>query len=243
MRVAQAVWSSTGTALAGALLLAVSGCAPATPPARPAVELTLSQRSSALLPGWEERLSVRIGDITAGQVVTELRDAQQRSLAGPQSMRVGQSLDFERGGESFVLRLEQLDNALVGQDYARFRILTAGADAGALAARPGPAAVVAPERWPDHAAADPAPRIEALLAHLQALRQLQFVRNGQTYSAADAAQHLRAKWARRRAQVRSVADFISLCATRSELSGQPYRLRWPDGREMDLADYLRTLPD
>lgn len=203
--------------------LGLNACGGAAEPARPQVALTLAQRSSAPLPGWEDAVQVSIGDITRGQVVVELLAPEGERLAGPRSLRVGEAVPFERAGRRFVLWLDQLDNALIGADYARFRV---------QAQRAGDTAVAAAD--------DPAVRIEALLSDLAALDAVRFLRNGQSHTAADAVQHLRQKWAHQRASVRSVEDFIVRCASVSESSGQPYRLQWPDGRVEALAGYLRA---
>lgn len=90
-------------------------------------------------------------------------------------------------------------------------------------------------------------RIEALIAAVGSLRDARFVRNGKAYSASDAARFLRKKWESREGDVHSARDFIEKVATLSSTTGQPYRIRYADGREEPSAEFLRArlseLPD
>ena len=83
-------------------------------------------------------------------------------------------------------------------------------------------------------------RIERLIRHVAAQRGLQFIRNGEVHDATGAAAHLRAKLERAGDRVQGVDAFIDGVASRSWLSGQPYRVRLADGRELAARDWLRT---
>ena len=73
-----------------------------------------------------------------------------------------------------------------------------------------------------------------------ALDGARFLRNGKDYSPADAAAHLRRKWqsARRSAADDDAARFIDALASTSSVSGQPYRIRFADGRETTVREFL-----
>ena len=71
-------------------------------------------------------------------------------------------------------------------------------------------------------------------------RGLQFIRNGEVHDATGAATHLRAKLERAGDRVQGVDAFIDGVASRSWLSGQPYRVRLADGRELAARDWLRA---
>lgn len=90
-------------------------------------------------------------------------------------------------------------------------------------------------------AAPEGPRIEALLSRVAARTDVQFIRNGQAYDAATAAKFLRGKWDRQKNEINTVSEFIDQIATKSSTSGQPYRIRFKDGRETDCAPFLRQL--
>jgi len=65
-----------------------------------------------------------------------------------------------------------------------------------------------------------------------------FVRNGTSYTPAKAAEHIKAKYAHFKTEIKTPEDFIRLSASKSLLSGKPYLVRLPDGREMHLDAWL-----
>ena len=83
-------------------------------------------------------------------------------------------------------------------------------------------------------------QIEALIAAIERMTDAAFVRNGRPYGAATAAEFLRRKWRQREADVRSADDFIEKVASFSSASGQPYLIRFSDGRETPCSIFLRT---
>ena len=94
------------------------------------------------------------------------------------------------------------------------------------------------------AAAAPSPaeqaRIERLIEAVAQNKQARFLRNGSDYSAADAAEFLRRKLEAYGDRVRTVNDFIDQIASKSSTSGQIYKVRLADGREVPSADFLRA---
>lgn len=91
------------------------------------------------------------------------------------------------------------------------------------------------------APAPEAQKIEALIRAIEALQgQAVFLRNGSEHDAKAAGDHLRLKWKNAGRRVKSAADFIRTCGTGSSLSGQPYKIRYKDRREVASADFLWT---
>ena len=93
-------------------------------------------------------------------------------------------------------------------------------------------------------AAAPAPlsetqKIERLIAYIEGLGSARFVRNGSDYSPAEAASHLRLKLKKAGDRVRTAEQFIEFCATRSSKSGDPYLIRFEDGRVRGAGEVLR----
>lgn len=90
----------------------------------------------------------------------------------------------------------------------------------------------------------PAPetqKIDALIKAIEALQgQATFLRNGSEHDAKAAGDHLRLKWKNAGKRVKSAADFIRICGTGSSVSGQPYQIRYRDGRTVTSADFLWT---
>ncbi len=70
---------------------------------------------------------------------------------------------------------------------------------------------------------------------------LTFMRNGKSYTASEAAAHMRNKYEHFHDDINSAEDFIRLSATRSLVSGKPYTLVDRDGREQATADWLTRM--
>ncbi len=83
-------------------------------------------------------------------------------------------------------------------------------------------------------------KIEALIKHVEALKDAKFVRNGSEYDAATAVRFLRGKWDAQRAEIKTAKDFIEKAASVSSTTGRPYLVRFRDGREMKAGDYLKA---
>jgi len=89
------------------------------------------------------------------------------------------------------------------------------------------------------AATTPETEIEGLLAYVKGLDQATFVRNGTSYSPAQAEAHLRMKWNNARSHIKTAEDFIELCASKSSVSGKPYLIRFADGRTVEAGFAFR----
>jgi uncharacterized protein DUF5329 len=83
-----------------------------------------------------------------------------------------------------------------------------------------------------------AEKIQALIRTVEARKDLQFIRLDVAHSAREAANVLRIKLAFAGDQVKTVDDFIDHVATATR-SGMPYYVRYPDGREVTSAEFLR----
>lgn len=79
--------------------------------------------------------------------------------------------------------------------------------------------------------------INFLLDHV-ARSHATFIRNGQSYTPEEAVNHIKAKYEHFKSAIKTPEDFIRLAASKSLLSGQPYRVRTADGKEMDLDAWL-----
>jgi hypothetical protein len=81
-------------------------------------------------------------------------------------------------------------------------------------------------------------KIAYLITSVETLEDATFVRNGESYDAEQAADHLRVKLRYAGNRVRTAADFIAICATESSISGIKYEIRFRDGRTVDSATFL-----
>ena len=86
-----------------------------------------------------------------------------------------------------------------------------------------------------------AKKIELLLARLEAMHNVVFIRNGKEYSSNKAADHLRLKWRKAGRYVKTAEDFIELCGSGSSISGKSYKIRFADGRIENSAVILKEL--
>ena len=92
------------------------------------------------------------------------------------------------------------------------------------------------------ARAEPPPReqtrIEKLIAFVEHQKGATFIRNGSEYSCADAAKFLRGKLESMGGEVTSARDFIERIASKSSMSGQPYQVKFADGKTVLAAQFL-----
>jgi len=65
-----------------------------------------------------------------------------------------------------------------------------------------------------------------------------FIRNGQTHTPQEAANHIKAKYEHFKSEIKTPEDFIRLAASKSLLTGQPYLVRTRDGKQMQLDAWL-----
>lgn len=70
-----------------------------------------------------------------------------------------------------------------------------------------------------------------------------FYRNGTWYGGSDAKAHLRTKYEYMLARnlIGSAEDFIAKAATKSSMSGKPYRIRCGTGAEVESGPWLRDV--
>lgn len=81
-------------------------------------------------------------------------------------------------------------------------------------------------------------KIEALIKHLEGLKDATFVRNDRDYDGKAAAKFLRGKWQANQADIKTVKDFIDKAASVSSTTGKPYVIRFKDGKETKSGEYL-----
>lgn len=81
--------------------------------------------------------------------------------------------------------------------------------------------------------------IDKLIDRLGAKRAMIFIRNDSQHDAADAVKHLRAKFDHFKARIVTAEDFIELCATRSEMTGEPYKVREGKGPLREAGGFMR----
>jgi hypothetical protein len=81
-------------------------------------------------------------------------------------------------------------------------------------------------------------KIEALINRVSDLKGAKFIRNGTEYDVNTAVRFLRGKWKANDKAVRSARDFVDKVASVSGTSGNPYHIRFQDGRETTSRNFL-----
>jgi hypothetical protein len=177
--------------------------------------LTVRQRSTTTVPGSDGKLQITVDDVTRGQVVSSVSHSKHGVLVGPTSMRVGDAKKFDLEGTTYQVRLKNLNNALIGVDFAEFVI---GRPAEPLSERR---------------------KIEKLIATIGDLPDaVKFVRNGKERVAKDEADYLRKRdegWKEK--DLTAVAFIERLCA--KSTSEKPYEVRVDGHPPLSVEYYLR----
>jgi hypothetical protein len=180
------------------------------------VEMTVRQRTTTAVPGFDGELRLTIDDVTAGQVMVSLAGKDGSLLLAPTSMESDDTLNFKVGDEPYSLTLEGLSNSLIGDDFATF--VVSGAGDARLSQRA---------------------KIERLIQSIEKLEDATFIRNDVEYDADEAAEHLRMKWRAQADEISSAQVFIDRIASRSSVSDEAYRIRMSDGSVVEAGDFLR----
>jgi hypothetical protein len=213
-----------------AMLTALSGCDTAPKSTNPKagvpalrelpVSMKVRQRSTTRVPGSQRSLHLTIDDITRGQVMASLKDNNGKPVLTPTSFKEGDAARFSFGEAVYQLQLAELDNSLTGDDYASF-VISIPTENGEQSNSAGPESAI----------------IEKLLKAVEASDVI-FIRNSEEHSAKEAADHLRMKWKAAGGEIITAEEFINQFATKSSISNEPYRVRKPDGTEVESSAYL-----
>jgi hypothetical protein len=83
-------------------------------------------------------------------------------------------------------------------------------------------------------------KIDALIHSIEVLPDAQFIRNGNEHDGKAAAEHLRQKRRYAGDRIKTASDFIACCASRSSVTGEPYRIRFANGETVDAEAFLRA---
>ena len=204
------------------------------------VEMTVKQRSTTAVPGSDESLRITIDDITAGQVMVSIADKDGKSVLASTSLKEGESVEFMFQQQEYQLTLSELENELVGEDFATIVISSRATPSPALPARGRESdSSVSTSGGTNSEEMTEREKIEGLLTAIESAEGDVFIRNGNPHSPQDAAEHLRSKWNAAGNEIKTADDFIDKIASKSSLSGEPYLVRLADGEEVLAGDYLR----
>jgi len=82
------------------------------------VDLTIVQREERAIPGSDGSVKIRLGDITDGQALLSIGTTNDEFLVEKKSVAQGDSVRFSLGDKKYVLRVRELRNVLLGDDFA-----------------------------------------------------------------------------------------------------------------------------
>ena len=83
-----------------------------------------------------------------------------------------------------------------------------------------------------------AQKVELLLEYIRGLEGATFIRNGSEHNNKEAADHLHAKWEKHKSKISTAREFVSELASASGLTGEAYRIRFPDGTTVETKEVL-----
>lgn len=86
-------------------------------------------------------------------------------------------------------------------------------------------------------------KIDQLIRSVREMKDAEFIRNGNAYDGAAAADHIQAKYNRAKDKVKTAREFIEKCASKSEMSGEAYKIRFKDGTEKMASEWLTAKLD
>jgi hypothetical protein len=208
--------SSPGPERAATVAAKVTPPPPPPPIAGLPVTMTVKQRSQTVVPGTAGLLTLSIDDITRGKVQTTLRTEKEVVLQ-PVYLSQGDRKMLDYQSRTYELTLVELNNALIGEDFATFQLT-----------EPSVAAVLTEGE-----------KIDRLIARIESLDGATFVRNGSDHTPAEAAAHLREKREHAGDRLKTADEFIEQIASRSSLTGEEYVIRLADGRTVKAGEFLR----
>jgi hypothetical protein len=81
-------------------------------------------------------------------------------------------------------------------------------------------------------------KIEFLLSQIETLKGAKFWRNGSSYTAKQAADHLRMKSEKAGKSIKTAQDFIEKIASKSSMSGKAYVIEFADGAKTETKAFL-----
>ncbi|MFD3000089.1 DUF5329 family protein [Pontibacter toksunensis] len=81
-------------------------------------------------------------------------------------------------------------------------------------------------------------KVERLIEFVRGLEGATFIRNGTEHNCQEAANHLQAKWEKHKDKIGSAKDFITELASASGMTGEAYKIKFPDGTIAETKEVL-----
>lgn len=81
-------------------------------------------------------------------------------------------------------------------------------------------------------------RIDKLIRFVETQKGMKFVRNGTEYECDEAARFLRGKLQSMGKEITTAREFVERIASKSSMSGKPYKVKFADGKTMPASQFL-----
>lgn len=81
-------------------------------------------------------------------------------------------------------------------------------------------------------------KITKLILHIKNLKGATFIRNGNAYTPAQAAEHLTMKRKKADSKVKTAIEFIVYCASKSSSTGKYYLVKFSEEKTIKAIDFL-----
>ncbi len=108
------------------ILMSLSGCtASRLSLGEEPVRITVIQRQIKAIPGSNKTITVKLGDITGRQVLTTVRGFLGETIVDTISLREGDVVPLQLSGARYYLKLVELRNLVIGDDFAVFEVSSA----------------------------------------------------------------------------------------------------------------------
>lgn len=88
------------------------------------LQMTVAQRSSQAIPGLRGLAHLALDDITESAVILHVQDNLGSNLIAPANVRERDVVSFQLRGQTFYIRVAQLVNNLIGQDFGVLDVST-----------------------------------------------------------------------------------------------------------------------
>ncbi|PJZ27481.1 hypothetical protein CH352_16885 [Leptospira hartskeerlii] len=85
---------------------------------------------------------------------------------------------------------------------------------------------------------EPEDEIKILVSSLDSCKGCVFIRNGSEHKLDEAKAHLLKKYDAAKSKISSTEDFIKGLASKSSITGTPYKIKFPDGKEVESEKWL-----
>jgi len=172
--------------------------------------LVVMQRQHKALPGSNGWLKVRVGDVTGGEVLVSMTDADGAVVESSRSMVDKDWIEFALGKQQYVLVLKRIVNRLVGNDHVTFEVVEKA------------------RHRPDG--------IAALMRRVAAASGV-YVRDGHDYPLDLLRYQLRAQLVAYRGQRPSPEQFVADASKPGE-DGKPGQVKVADGKIVTVKEWL-----